>query len=112
MKKKIFSSESEDDDASVVAKLPRKSKSLRPQLTYPKPPSLKATSEFNVMKNMDHIEKSKSDSDIEEEIDKYQELSNSSSLKNISDNSCEKNTTHNTSQEITGKNVITCLEYY
>lgn len=67
---------------------------------------------FNVMKNMDHIEKSKSDSDIKEENNKYQELSNSGSLKYISANSCEKNTTHNTSQEITGKNVITCLEYY
>lgn len=107
--KKIFtSSESESDDVPVVAKLPRKNKSLPLQLMYPKPPSLKATSVSSVMKNMDHIEKNKSDSVIEneEEIDKYQTSNNSGPLKNTNDNSCEKNVAHNTNQEATGKNVF------
>ncbi|XP_070168239.1 IgA FC receptor-like isoform X2 [Polyergus mexicanus] len=102
--KKIFtSSESESDDVSVVAKLPRKNKSLPLQLMYPKPPSLKATSVSSVTKNMDHIEKNKSDSDIEneEEIGKYQTSNNSGPLKNTNDNSCEKNVAHNTNQEAT-----------
>lgn len=110
--KKVFtSSESEDDDASVVAKLPRKNKPLPLQLTYPKPPSLKTTS--SVMRNnMNYIEESRSDSDIEieKEIDKYQKSNththNSDPLKNTSENSCEENVTHNKNQEARGKNVF------
>lgn len=106
-KKTLTSSDSEDDDVSVVAKLPRKNK-LLPQLTYPKPPSLKATSVSSVMRNMDHIEKEKSDSDIEveEEIDINEKSNNSGSLQNRSNNSCQKNVLCNTSKEATGKNVF------
>ncbi|XP_071578187.1 uncharacterized protein [Temnothorax nylanderi] len=107
-KKTLTTSETEDNasddkDASVAAKLPRKNKP--PQLTYPEPPTSKTTSVSSL--NMDYIDTNKSDSnsEIEEDIDKYHKSNNSNPRKNTSNNSVVKNLACNKSQEATGKSL-------
>lgn len=60
------------------------------------------------MRNMDDIEKGKSDSDnyFEEESDMNQKSSNSSGSLQNTNYSYEKNVAYNTSKEATGKNVF------
>ncbi|XP_039313137.1 uncharacterized protein LOC120356760 isoform X3 [Solenopsis invicta] len=106
--KKTLTSESEDnasdnEDASVAAKLPKKNKPS--QLTYPEPPTSKIISVSSL--NMDYIDTNKldSNSEIEEDIDEYHKSNNSNPRKNTSNNSVVKNLACNKSQEATGKSL-------